>query len=285
MSITDPAFSSEIPPLQPGEFEQIRRLAYRTCGLDLRSGKEDLVNSRLSRLVREGGFRSFYQYYRNVLEDRTGVALAHMIDALETNHTSFMREPDHFDFLRTHAADLKARQALEIWSAGCSTGEEVWTLACLLQEILPGVPTRIWGTDISNKALRAAREAVYSAERCEELPRNWLARYFEPVGRPAVEYRVSPAIRADAVFRRLNLIEPLDLPRRFSVIFCRNVMIYFDPPTQQRVVDELVEALEPGGYLFIGHAESLSRVCHSLEYVQPAIFRRPAAKGNRWQRG
>jgi len=284
MAIVDPAVTGDIAPLQPGEFEQIRRLAYRACGLDLRSGKEELVNSRLLRLVRDGGFRSFYQYYCNVLEDPTGVALAHMIDALETNHTSFLREPDHFDFLRTHAADLKAARALEVWSAGCSTGEEVWSLACLFDEILPGMSARIWGTDISNKALRVAREAVYPADRCSELPRNWLARYFEVEGRPVRQYRVSAAIRARVVFRRVNLIEPLNLPRRFSLIFCRNVMIYFDSPTQQTVVQQLEQALEPGGYLFIGHAESLSRVSHSLEYVRPAIFRRTGPKSHRWRR-
>ncbi|HUK17269.1 MAG TPA: CheR family methyltransferase [Bryobacteraceae bacterium] len=276
---------AEVPPLGPAEFEQIRRLAYRACGLDLKAGKEDLVNSRLLRLLRDGRFRSFHEYYRSVLEDRTGAALAHMIDALATNHTSFMREPEHFDFLRAHAAELApSRGTFEVWSAGCSTGEEVWSLACLLDQVLPGSRTCIRGTDISNKALAVAGQAVYSAERCRPLPAGWLARYFEPQAGPAGQYRVSAALRERAVFRRLNLIERLYWAQQFPVIFCRNVMIYFDRPTQAEVVRQLERALEPGGYLFIGHAESLARIPHSLEYVRPSVFRRSPSKGERWNR-
>jgi chemotaxis protein methyltransferase CheR len=172
---------------------------------------------------------------------------------------------------------------LEIWSAGCSTGEEVWSLACLFEEMLPDASTRIWGTDISNKALRIAEEAVYPVERCADLPASWLARYFQLEVAPQRQYRVSAALRARAVFRRLNLIEPLCWPQRFSLIFCRNVMIYFDRPTQETLVQRLEQALEPGGYLVIGQAESLTRIAHSLEYVQPAIFRRSRARGGRWQ--
>jgi len=285
MPTADPLALAEVPPLGPGEFDQIRRLAYRACGLDLKAGKEDLVNSRLFRLLRDGRFRSFHEYYRSVLEDRTGVALAHMIDALATNHTSFLREPEHFDFLRAHAAELaRSRGTFEVWSAGCSTGEEVWSLACLLDQVLPGARTRIWGTDISNKALAVAGQAVYPAERCRPLPAGWLARYFEAQADPARQYRASAALRDRAVFRRLNLIERLCWAQQFPVIFCRNVMIYFDRPTQEAVVRQLEQALEPGGYLFIGHAESLARIPHSLEYVRPAVFRRPPAKGGRWNR-
>ena len=272
--------AEQLPRLGPGEFEQIRKLAHSACGLDLRAGKEELVSSRLLRLVCGGGFQSFHEYYCNVLEDPTGAALAKMIDALTTNHTSFLREPEHFAFLREHAAELvRPRAPLDVWSAGCSTGEEVWSLACLFHEILPDNPTRIWGTDISNKALRIAERAVYSAERCAELPPAWLARHFELEQGTARQYRVSASLRARAVFRRLNLIERLNWPQRFPVIFCRNVMIYFDRLTQEMVTRRLEQVLEPGGYLFIGQAESLTRISHSLEYVQPAIFRRPRGRG------
>ena len=280
--------TAEKPPAEAGltlgqaEFEQIRRLAYRTFGLDLRTGKEELVSSRLQRLVRMGGFRSFSAYHRAVLEDRTGLALAQMIDALTTNHTSFLREPEHFDFLRGHVPEwVRRRNGFEVWSAGCSTGEEVWSLACILDEILPGTPVRILGTDISTKALRAAEQATYPADRCRDLPALWLARYFDPQGRPARHYRVNAELRARVAFRRLNLIERIDWAQRFPLIFCRNVMIYFDSATQEGVVRQLEQVLEPGGYLFIGHAESLTRISHSLEYVQPAIYRKPVSKGDR----
>jgi chemotaxis protein methyltransferase CheR len=283
MPPVDAAPPGDAPRLRPEEFDQIRRLAHRACGINLRSGKEELVNSRLQRLVTEGGFRSFQQYYRSVLADRTGAALARMIDALATNHTSFLREPDHFEFLRARAPELARRRALEVWSAGCSTGEEVWSLACLFDELLPATQIRIWGTDISTKALHMARRGVYPAERCRPLPPAWLQRHFVPEGRPAREYQVSAALRARVLFRRVNLVEPISWPRPFPIIFCRNVMIYFDAPTQEGVVRQLEQSLEPGGYLFIGHAESLS-VPHSLEFVQPAVFRSRVSKGGRWNR-
>jgi chemotaxis protein methyltransferase CheR len=270
-------------PLGQHEFEEIRVLAYRTFGLDLKSGKEQLVSARLRKLVERGGFRSYQEYYRNVLSDSTGVALAHMIDALATNHTSFLREADHFDFLRQNVVpSLRDRDRIEIWSAACSTGEEVWTLAFVLNEAVPAQKVHIAGTDISTKALVAAERAVYPADRCHGLPAAWLSRYF--VRDRANGYAVCPGIRTQAEFRRINLVGGFSWPRPFPVIFCRNVMIYFDRPTQEKVIDRISEYLEPGGYLFIGHAESLTRISHSLEYVQPAIYRKAKRQEHKWSR-
>jgi chemotaxis protein methyltransferase CheR len=274
-----------VRPLNPREFEQIRKLAHQTFGLDLKSGKEELVSARLRKLVRGGGFRSFQEYYHHIVEDSTGRELAGMIDALATNHTAFLREPDHFQFFRTQVLpQLAQREPMEIWSAACSTGEEVWTLACVLNEALPRRRFHIVATDISNKALRFASAACYSRERCRDLPAAWLARYFVAEGHPAQSYRVTPAIHSQVQFQRINLVERLPWPHQYPVIFCRNVMIYFDRTTQERVVQQLSEHLEPGGYLFVGHAESLTRVSHSLEYVQPAIYRKPSKKEHRWTR-
>jgi chemotaxis protein methyltransferase CheR len=272
-----------VPPLAQQEFDEIRQLAYRTFGLDLKSGKEELVSARLKRLVRTGGFRSFQQYYRHVLGDSTGEALAAMIDALATNHTSFLREPDHFRFLRQHVLPgLAARQSVDVWSAACSTGEEVWTLAFLLNEALPSRTIRIAATDISNKALEFAERAIYPDERCHGLPPAWLSRYFVTENASPHAYRVCPRIRSQATFRRINLVKPYAWHRLFPVIFCRNVMIYFDRETQEQVVEKLAACLEPGGYLFVGHAESLTRVSHSLEYVQPAVYRKSAKREVKW---
>lgn len=274
-----------VRPLSPHEFEQIRKLAYQTFGLDLKSGKEELVSARLRKLVRGGGFRSFQDYYRNILEDKTGQALASMIDALATNHTAFLREPDHFRFFRAQVLpQLADRQPVEAWSAACSTGEEVWTLACLLNEVLPGRRVHIVATDISNKALRFAAAACYPLERCRDLPPAWLSRWFVAEGRPPQAYRVSDALRAQVQFQRINLVERLPWAHRFPVIFCRNVMIYFDRATQERVVRQLAEHLEPGGYLFVGHAESLTGVAHGLEYVQPAVYRNSSRRERPWSR-
>jgi chemotaxis protein methyltransferase CheR len=277
--------ADDVRPLAPHEFDEIRSLAHRTFGLDLKAGKEELVSSRLRRLLKDGKFRSFREYFRHVTEDRTGESLAGMIDALATNHTTFLREPDHFDFLREHVApELARRTDVDIWSAACSTGEEVWTLACVLTEALPSRRTRIAATDISGKALRVASRGVYAAERCSGLPSRWLGRHFIADGKPPSTYRVNPETRDRATFRRVNLIERISWPRQFPVIFCRNVMIYFDQATQAKVVSSLCEFLEPGGYLFVGHAESLSRVAHNLEYVRPAIYRKPAERGMAWRK-
>lgn len=274
-----------VKSLAPDEFQQIRDLAYKTFGLDLKPGKEDLVSARLGRLVRGGGFQSFQDYCRHVLLDSTGQALSAMVDALATNHTSFLREPEHFEFLRTQVAPgLSGRDRVDLWCAACSTGEEVWTLACVLNETLGAGKVHIIATDISSKALAFAESATYPIARCQNLPGAWLSRYFTPVGCPPSAYQVCPGIRAQATFRRINLIQQIARRRQFPVIFCRNVMIYFDRQVQERVVAQLSECLEPGGYLFVGHAESLARISHGLEYVRPAVYRKPGRREERWSR-
>ena len=262
--------------LAPHEFESIRELAYRTFGLDLKPGKEELVNARLGRLLRQGGFRSVQEYCNYVETDRTGQALAGLVDALATNHTSFLREPDHFEFLRAELAGVLAkRELVEIWTAACATGEEAWTLSMVLNDAIGAVKVRITASDISRTALSYAQNAVYSLDRCRSLPEAWLERYFTAEGDPPNAYRVRDNMRAQVTFRRINLIRPIARRRQFPAIFCRNVMIYFDREVQGRVVAQLAECLEPGGYLFIGHAESLTRIPHRLEYVRPAVYRKP----------
>jgi len=271
-------------PLAPAEFEQIRKLAYRTFGLDLRHGKEELVSARLRKLMRTGGHRSFHAYYRSIVEDSTGASLIAMIDALATNHTSFLREPEHFDFLRRQILlNLAVRDTFEIWSAACATGEEVWTLAMLLHEAALFCRFRLWASDISSKALAFAERALYPTERCHGVPTHWMTRYFVPQSDRAA-YSVSPALRAQVCFQRINLVQSFSWPRQFPVIFCRNVMIYFDRQTQEKLVGRLAECLEPGGYLFVGHAESLTSVPHGLEYVKPAVYRKPGRIEARWHR-
>ena len=277
--------SDAIRPLANHEFEQIRRLAHSSFGLDLKPGKEELVAARLGRLVRKGGFRSFHDYYQHIVDDRSGDALASMIDALTTNHTSFVREPDHFEFLRREVLPkLANRNLVEIWSAACSTGEEVWTIASVMNDVLGPRRGQVVASDISTRALRFAEAGIYPGDRCAGLPAAWLTRYFEPADRLGSAYRVSAAMRGQATFRRINLVGPYAWSRQFPAIFCRNVMIYFDSPTQETVVRRLSEWIEPGGYLFVGHAESLTRIHHSLEYVQPAVYRKPVERKSRWNR-
>jgi chemotaxis protein methyltransferase CheR len=268
-----------VRPLTDSEFANISRLAYEKFGLELKPEKHELVTARLGKKVRAAGCRSFQEYYQRVVEDRTGEALIEMIDALTTNFTNFMREPAHFEFLRKEVLPAWiSRDSVRIWSVACSTGEEPYTIAFSLLDALnnAGRPDiRILATDISSRALREAHRGAYRAARLESLPAAWLRTYFLRGERKWEGwYRVKPEVARMIEFRRLNLIEPFSHSPSFSAILCRNVMIYFDKPTQQKLVQRLAAQLEPGGYLFIGHSESLTGIDHPLAYVRPTIYRK-----------
>jgi chemotaxis protein methyltransferase CheR len=280
-----PAERPAAPQLSQREFEEIRELAFRTFGLDLRPGKEEMVLARLSRLVNAGSFASFHDYTKHVSADRSGASLIALVDALTTNHTSFMREPDHFEFFRQRLIpELSQRSGAEIWCAACSSGEEVWTLACIWNEAAPYRNLRIHASDISTKVLARAKNGEYAKDSCAPLPSAWLSRYFERIATPGsenseVRFRVGARLRSQIEFRRVNLMERFPWHRQFPAIFCRNVMIYFNRETQQKLVQRLGDCLEPGGYLFTGHAESLAGISHQLEYVQPALYRKRGGVG------
>ncbi|HEX4773871.1 MAG TPA: protein-glutamate O-methyltransferase CheR [Bryobacteraceae bacterium] len=266
-------------PLTQHEFEQFRKLAYDQFGLDLRLGKEQLVSARIGKKMRELRLRSYRDYYRYVANDTTGEALAAMIDVLTTNHTSFFREAAHFEFLRQVVLpEIRDRDALDFWSAACSSGEEPYTVAfSVLEELgancLPKL--RILGTDISNRSLAKAERGIYAADRFTDVSPIQLRSYLlRSIQSGKETYLVRKELRSAVSFRRLNLMEQFSQDFVFPVIFCRNVMIYFDRPTQQQVVRRLAACLEPGGYLFIGHAESLNGLDIPLKYVCPSVYRK-----------
>ncbi len=270
---------TEIPELKQRDFELIRDLAYRKFGLDLRQGKERLVSSRLGKHIRAGGFASFDEYFRHVSSDSTGEALIAMIDSLTTNHTSFLREQQHFQFLTgTVLPAYLNRSKLDIWCAASSTGEEPYSILLSIANELGSRRTpdvRIQASDISTRVLTIARKGIYSDERVAGLPAGWLSRYFlRGQGKSQGFYRVKPDLAAKIEFRRVNLMDPFPNSAAYQVIFCRNVMIYFDQKTQEDVVNRLGACLEPGGYLFVGHAESLTSIRHDLQYVQPAVYQK-----------
>ena len=266
------------------DLASIVSLVLDRTGIDLRHGKRELIISRLQKRVRAGGFASYAAYLDAVEDDPTGDELALLIDSLTTNHTSFFREPQHFDLVRTRVLpELLAvhRRPVEVWSAACSSGEECFTLAMTLRDTLPAEladRSRILGTDISNKVLRVARQGIYPMERVRGLPIELLRRHFERgLGSSAGQVRVQEALRSMVRFEHLNLLEIGDLGARFDFIFCRNVMIYFDLATQTRVVANLERHLAPRGYLFVSHAESLTNVPTQLSRGAPAVYQRQAA--------
>jgi chemotaxis protein methyltransferase CheR len=265
------------PALQVREFEQFRKLAYDKFGLHLTEAKYELVATRLGKKLRELKLPSYRAYLDLVVADKTGEALIALIDALSTNHTFFLREAAHFQYLKQALLPaLRKRSRIDVWSAPCSTGEEPYSIAMVLCDEL-GLPPRpsvlIRAVDISTKALTTARAGIYAAGRLAGLSPAQIKRYFreaEP-GR----FTIIPELRRTVEFERANLIEPFTDTRLYPLIFCRNMMIYFDKATQEKVVQQLARRLEPGGHLFIGHSESLMGAQHPLEYVKPAIYRLP----------
>ena len=268
------------------DMEKIAALVYARSGITLRPGqKEALVVARLQKCVRERGCSTIGEYLEWVKRDRTGAELEEMVDALTTNHTGFFREPRHFSYLGEMVVpDLaggRSPRPITAWSAACATGEEAYSMAFVLLDRVPPAQrgfTRVLASDLSVRALDTARAGVYPVERVAHLPRGLLRRYFERgVGAQAGLARVRRSVRAMVDFRRLNLMEVEHLGRTFDVIFCRNVMFYFDRAARQRVVAMLERHLAPNGRLFVSHSESLSEVQHHLHLCLPGVYRRGTA--------
>jgi chemotaxis protein methyltransferase CheR len=262
------------------EFLEIVKYVKGYCGLDL-TEKRHLVEGRLQNMLLQLNMSSFGEYIKYVMADKTGQAVVNLLNKVTTNHTFFLREMDHFNYFRDQIlpslATSVTNKDLRIWSAGCSSGEEPYTLAMIIADHFKSQKylwdSRILATDISRKALQTATAAAYSAEQVGALPGHWLKNYFTKTGPDS--YRVADTIRNDVVFRAFNLMEAVfPFKKKFHVIFCRNVMIYFDMPTKQALIEKFYDCTEPGGYLFIGHAESVNRETSRYKYIMPAVYRK-----------
>lgn len=266
--------------ISEAEFNTLVDYIKRYYGIDL-TKKKVLIEGRLSKALKEQGFSSYTAYLDYIFSNPTSDEAKKMISYLTTNHTYFMREPAHFQYFKEavlpyYDKTLKDRD-LRIWSAGCSTGEEPYTLAMIIHDYFgyrkPDWDTRILATDISVHALSKAREGVYRAEELKNVPNIWKLNYFNKIDEDRFE--ISKKIKDDVIFRGFNLMNDVfPFKRKFHVIFCRNVMIYFDLETKEKLVQKLYKHTEPGGYLFVGHSESLNRNDNCYQYVMPSVYRK-----------
>ncbi len=265
------------------EFDRISGLVYSLCGINLGSGKKELVTARLAKRLNELKLQSYDAYLKYLSGDESGYELLQLIDVITTNVTSFFREMHHFDYIREHILpEYKIKsEKIRIWSAGCSSGEEPYSMAVILFEEIGNLMLRdvkILATDISTNILAKAKEGVYDRQLVNGVPKTLLGKYFDAFkepdeyGRPVYLYKVKSDIRSVVRFARLNLMEDWPMKGPFKIIFCRNVMIYFDKKTQEKLVGKYYGLLETGGHLFIGHSENLSSISHSFKYIQPGVY-------------
>jgi chemotaxis protein methyltransferase CheR len=272
--------------LADADFEFIRRLVYERSRISLSADKKILVASRLAKRLQHlqmPGFPEYCDWLRSPAGDGE---LRFLIDRISTNHTCFFREMKHFDYLRETilpawgtAAPARS-ETFRVWSAACSSGEEPYTLAIHLAEHLAPAESARWqieASDISTRVLEIAQRGIYEAGRLDAIAAKLVPRYFQKgAGDWAGQFRVKEALRRRIQFHHLNLLEgAYPFNARFHLILCRNVMIYFDRPTQETLIGRLSEQLLPGGHLMVGHSESLSGIKHSLRPVQSAIYQKP----------
>ncbi len=269
--------------LEDGDFDRLRRLLYELAGIHLSDAKRALMLGRLSRRLRLLNLRTFGEYYQKLTagDDAARVERQLFVDAMTTNETHFFREEGHWAFLEQHvfpALRGGPPRTVRAWSAACSTGEEPYTLAMAASEALPrdeGWDVRILGTDISTRVLERARAAQWPMARADEIPPCLLRRHMlRGEGTQTGQMKAGRHLRDMVTIRPLNLKEPpYDVEGPFDLIFCRNVMIYFDREMKRKVVDALVRHLRPDGYLFVGHAESLTGLTDSLQVITPTVYR------------
>lgn len=259
------------------EYAQVRDLLYNKAGIALGPSKQSLVSGRLFKRLDALQLSSYGEYFSSLAANVIPGELQTAIDLLTTNETYFYREPAHFTQLQALARQaMQRREAMSIWSAASSSGEEIYTISMVLQQMVDtGQPLRweILGSDISSRVIAAAQRGVYPLERVQRLPEDLLRRYcLKGDGPAAGTVLVDKALRRKVRFTSINLIEPLPEIGSFDVIFLRNVLIYFDLPTKQKVVRSVVSRLRPGGVLFVGLAESLNGVVAELQSIAPGAY-------------
>ncbi|MDE5863495.1 MAG: protein-glutamate O-methyltransferase CheR [Lachnospiraceae bacterium] len=250
-------------------------------GIELHQ-KKVIVNGRLENYIKRGGWSNFAAFMNAVENDKSGTQEAMLVNFLTTNHTYFMREFEHFEYFKKVVLPWlqkkeSARKDLRIWCGAASSGEEPYMIAMVLADFF-GLERKQWdtkvlATDISTKVLKQAMAGVYTAEQLKKLPDQWKRHFFKPLA-GGTQYQVTDELKQEVLFRQFNLMDPFPFKKKMHTVFLRNVMIYFDEPTKKQVIQKVYDALEPGGYLFIGTTETLDRGSTPFQIIQPSIFRK-----------
>lgn len=257
------------------EFSRFQRLLYDIAGIQLSAAKKPLLCGRLAKRLREHGLESYGEYFELLGSKRQPQELQIAVDLLTTNETYFFREPKHFDFLRKWAAERRGK-TVRIWSAACSSGEEPYTIAMVLADVLGDGPWEILASDLSTRVLEKASRGQYDLQRTSGIPKASLSKYcLRGTGPHEGTLLIAKELRQRVQFRHVNLNQPLPQVGEFDIIFLRNVMIYFDADMKRRVVGNLSERLKSGGYLIIGHSESLNGITSALRADVPTLYRKP----------
>ena len=267
-----------MPPvtINDKEFSQFQKLLHQIAGISLSAAKKPLVHGRLAKRLKQHQLSSYGEYFRLLTSGQQPDELQIAVDLLTTNETFFFREPKHFDFLREKIfPNRKPGRMFRVWSAACSSGEEPYSIAMHLAGHLGDTPWEVIGSDISTRVLEKARTGHYPMERIEGIPPHFLAEHcLKGVGSQEGTFLIDGKLRSRVNFMQINLNEPLPKLGEFDVVFLRNVMIYFDLEMKRRVVSRVSSLLRPGGYLLIGHSESLNGITDQLVSAMPAVYRK-----------
>ncbi len=261
-------------------YQKYYNLIYQNLGVYFNSTKKDMLQAKLDKLLRLNSIESYEQYYE-LLKKTDNQYWTEFVDEITVHQTNFFREDNHFEFIRSQLRfildtnkRIMTNHEIRVWSAGCSTGEEPYTLGMVLKEWLPpDISIKILATDISSKTLARAQNGIYPLIVKKDMDPYYIGEYFE---RKEEFYNVAPVIKDMVTFRLFNLIDPFPFQNTFDFIFCRNVMIYFDNKVQQELIAKFFKAITPGGLLFIGHSESLVNKQSGFEYLQPTIYLKKA---------
>lgn len=264
--------------LTDNEFHEISTFMKINYGIDLMK-KRQLIESRMYSVLLKKGFKNYTDYF-NLIKSKNEDEISMLLNKLTTNHTYFLREMHHFDFLKDtflpNQEKTNFEKNIRIWSAGCSSGEEAYTTIMTIKDYF-GMKQNLWdyrilATDISTKVLETAKNPTYFKENLKDVPPDWMGKYF--VKKADETYSLQADVLNQVIFKTFNLMDKMVNQKPFDLIFCRNVMIYFDNETKNKLVNKFYDLLKPQGYLFIGHSETIKHGDSNFKYIQPSIYQK-----------